>query len=128
MHEAICALRTDKTTSRASAPDADGELSGSEVAETAYAFSGRDLRLVVRPQREAAGEQLSFDDSGGWRCFACVTSAPACIPGVEIDHHHCLRGGAASSSAFPLGCSTTHTALYPMSLLSTATASLQTRG
>ena len=56
--EAICALRTDKTTSRASAPDADGELSGSEVAETAYAFSRRDLRLVVRRQREAAGAQF----------------------------------------------------------------------
>ena len=98
VREAIAALHMDKTTSWAPATDADGELSGSEVAETTYRFSGRDLRLVVRRQRKAAGEQLSFDDLGGWRFFACITNAPASISAAQIDHHHRRRGGAAEEA------------------------------
>ena len=98
MREAICALHMDTTTTWAPAADADGELSGSEVAETTYHFSGRDLRLVVRRQRKAAGEQLSFDDLGAWRFFACITNAPASIEAAQIDHHHRLRGGAAEEA------------------------------
>jgi hypothetical protein len=98
VREAICALATNPATSWTPANDVGGELSGSEVAETSYCFSGRDLRLVVRRQPKAAGEQLSFDDLGGWRFFACITNAPASIPAVEIDRHHRLRGGAAEEA------------------------------
>ncbi len=98
VREAICALAVAPETSWTPAQDADGELSGSEVAETTYAFSGRDLRLVVRRQRKAAGEQLSFDDLGGWRFFACITNAPGSIEAAQIDHHHRLRGGAAEEA------------------------------
>ena len=98
VREAICALAMAPETSWTPAQDVDGELSGSEVAETTYAFSGRDLRLVVRRQRKATGEQLSFDDLGGWRFFACITNAPASIEAAQIDHHHRLRGGAAEEA------------------------------
>ncbi len=98
VREAIAALAMAPETSWTPAKDVDGELSGSEVAETTYAFSGRDLRLVVRRQRKAAGEQLSFDDLGGWRFFACITNAPASIEAAQIDHHHRLRGGAAEEA------------------------------
>jgi hypothetical protein len=77
------------------AEEADGELSGSEVADTTYRFAQRDLRLIVRRQRKAAGEQLSFDDLGGWRFFAMITNIPPLFAAaVDIDLHHRLRGGA----------------------------------
>ena len=95
---AIAALAMDPETAWAPAKDVDGELSGSEVAETTYRFSGRDLRLVVRRQEKRAGEQLSFDDLGGWRFFACITNAPTSISAAQIDHHHRLRGGAAEEA------------------------------
>ena len=52
----------------------------------------------MRRQRKAAGEQLSFDDLGGWRFFACTTNARVSIPAAQIDHHHRLRGGAAEEA------------------------------
>jgi hypothetical protein len=95
VRKAIEALATDPTTTWTPALDATGEITGAEVAETTYRFATRDLRLIVRRQRKATGEQLSFDDLGGWRFFALVTNIPPMFgSAVDIEHHHRLRGGA----------------------------------
>ncbi len=95
VRRAIEALATDPKTVWESAKEADGELAGSEVAEGTYRFAKRDLRLIVRRQRKAAGEQLFFDDLGGWRFFAMITNLPPVFASaVDIDRHHRLRGGA----------------------------------
>ena len=95
VRKAIEALAADPTTTWAPALDATGEISGAEVAETTYRFAKRDLRLIVRRQKKASGEQLSFDDLGGWRFFALVTNIPPIFgSAVDIEHHHRLRGGA----------------------------------
>jgi hypothetical protein len=95
IRRAIEALAADPTTLWVLAKEADGELAGSEVAETTYRFAKRDLRLIVRRQRKAAGEQLSFDDLGGWRFFALITNIPPIFAtAADVDHHHRLRGGA----------------------------------
>jgi hypothetical protein len=95
VRKAIEALATDPKTVWLPAQEADGELAGSEVAETTYRFAKRDLRLIVRRQRKAAGEQFSFDDLGGWRFFAMITNIPPMFASAtDIDHHHRLRGGA----------------------------------
>ena len=95
VRRAIEALATDPSTVWVPAKNADGELAGSEVAETTYRFAKRDLRLIVRRQRKAAGEQLSFDDLGGWRFFALITNIPSLFGlATDIEHHHRLRGGA----------------------------------
>ena len=95
VRKAIEALATDPATTWASALDATGEITGAEVAETTYRFARRDLRLIVRRQKKASGEQLSFDDLGGWRFFALVTNIPPIFgSAVDIEHHHRLRGGA----------------------------------
>jgi hypothetical protein len=91
----IEALAQDPATTWTPATDAEGELSGSEVAETTYRFCGRDLRLIVRRQRKALGAQLSFDDLGGWRFFALITNIPAMFASAtDVDLHHRRRGGA----------------------------------
>ena len=95
VRKAIEALATDPKTVWVPATEADGELAGSEVAETIYRFAKRDLRLIVRRQRKATGEQLSFDDLGGWRFFAMITNIPPIFAtATDIEHHHRLRGGA----------------------------------
>jgi hypothetical protein len=95
IRKAIEALATNPKTAWTAALKADGELAGSEVAETTYRFAKRDLRLIVRRQRKATGEQLSFDDLGGWRFFAVITNIPPMFASaIDIDHHHRLRGGA----------------------------------
>lgn len=38
---------------------------GSEIAETRATLLGRSVRLIVRRQPRAAGEQLAFDDLDG---------------------------------------------------------------
>jgi hypothetical protein len=95
---AIASLAMDTSTTWAPAKDADGELCGSEVAETTYHFASRDLRLVVRRQQKAPGEQLSFDDLDGWRFFACITNATDEHSAIEIDYHHRQRGGASEEA------------------------------
>jgi hypothetical protein len=92
VRRAIEALASDPTTTWSPAHDADGALTGSEVAETPYRFVGKELRLVVRRQRKASGEQLSFDDLGGWRFFALVSNAAEELTAADIDHHHRQRG------------------------------------
>jgi hypothetical protein len=95
VRKAIETLAANPETVWTPAKEADGELSGSEVAETIYRFAGRDLRLIIRRQPKATGEQLSFDDLGGWRFFALITNiAPLFASATDIDHHHRLRGGA----------------------------------
>ena len=95
VRRAIEALATDPETTWVPAKEATGELAGSEVAETTYRFAKRDLRLIVRRQRKATGEQLSFDDLGGWRFFAIITNIPPMFgAATDIEHHHRLRGGA----------------------------------
>jgi hypothetical protein len=71
VRKAIAALATDPETNWVDAKDADGELAGSEVAETICRVAKRDLRLIVRRQRKATGEQLSCDDLRGWRFSTC---------------------------------------------------------
>lgn len=91
---AIYDLATNAATAWAPARDADGELTGSEVAETIYSFAGRDLRLIVRRQRRRAGEQLCFDDLDGWRFHAIVSNVPPIFAdAISIEHHHRMRGG-----------------------------------
>lgn len=95
VRKAIEDLATDPATTWTPALDATGEIAGAEVAETTYRFAKRDLRLIVRRQQKASGEQLSFDDLGGWRFFALVTNIPPMFgEATGIEHHHRLRGGA----------------------------------
>jgi hypothetical protein len=95
VRRAIEALATDAGTVWTPAKDTNRELCGSEVAETTYRFANRDLRLIVRRQPKATGEQLSFDDLGGWRFFAIVSNVePTMSSATDIDRHHRLRGGA----------------------------------
>jgi hypothetical protein len=95
VRRAIEALATDPATVWAPAKEVDGELAGAEVAETTYRFAKRNLRLIVRRQPKATGEQLSFDDLGGYRFFALITNVPPIfVTAVDVDRHHRLRGGA----------------------------------
>lgn len=98
---AIEALATNPATVWRPALGTEGER-GSEVAETTIVVGARNksaaktrrLRLIVRRQRTRAGEQLSFDDLGGWRFHAIVTNLPGWFaPAVEVEYHHRLRGG-----------------------------------
>ncbi len=94
VRRAIEALATDPTTTWVPAKEPGNEIIGSEVAETTYRFGKRDLRLIVRRQRKATGEQLSFDDLGGFRFFALITNMPSIFAtAVTVEHHHRLRGG-----------------------------------
>ena len=95
VRRAIEALAVDPATVWTPAKETDAELAGSEVAETTYRFAKRDLRLIVRRQKKVAGEQLSFDDLGGFRFFALITNIPPIFAtAVDVDRHHRLRGGA----------------------------------
>ena len=92
---AIYALATSPATTWVPALSAEGELAGSELAEVSYRFAGRELRMIVRRQHKRAGEQLAFDDLGGWRFHAIVTNIPPLFCDIAtIEHHHRLRGGA----------------------------------
>jgi len=94
VRRAIEALASDPATVWAPAKEVDGELAGAEVAETTYRFAKRNLRLIVRRQLKATGEQLSFDDLGGYRFFALITNVPPVFAtAVDVDRHHRLRGG-----------------------------------
>jgi hypothetical protein len=95
VRKAIEALATDPATVWVPAKEADRELAGSEVAETTDRFARRDLRLIVRRQAKATGEQLSFDDLGGWRFLALITNVPPIFASaIDVEHHHRLRGGS----------------------------------
>lgn len=67
---------------------------GSEIAETTAAVLGGTLRLIVRRQPKAAGEQLAIDDLDGWRLHAIITNIEADrMSAAEVEAHHRLRGG-----------------------------------
>jgi hypothetical protein len=67
---------------------------GSEIAETTASLLGREVRLIVRRQPKAAGEQLAFDDLDGWRLHAIITNVEADrMSAAEVEAHHRLRGG-----------------------------------
>jgi hypothetical protein len=67
---------------------------GSEIAETMTTLLGRGVRLIVRRQPKAAGEQLAFDDLDGWRRHAIITNVdPDRMSAAEVEAHHRLRGG-----------------------------------
>jgi hypothetical protein len=92
---AIYELASDEKTVWVPAIGAKAELAGSEVAECAYRFAGKVLRMIVRRQRTRAGEQLSFDDLDGWRFHAIITNIAYLFgDAASIEHHHRLRGGA----------------------------------
>ena len=95
VRRAIEALAQDPATTWTPAKDPGSDIDGAEVAETTYHFANKDLRLIVRRQKKAAGEQLAFDDVGGWRFFALVTNIPPIFAAaVTVERHHRLRGGA----------------------------------
>src|SRR5581483_1575025 len=70
------------------------ENKGSEIAETSFVFAGRPVRLIVRRQPVASGDQLSFDDLDGYRFHAIITNIPSFLASAAVvEHHHRLRGG-----------------------------------
>jgi hypothetical protein len=94
IRKAIESLATDPETIwvRALGDEAD---KGSEIAEMPYRFAKKDLRLIVRRQPKEPGEQLSFDDLGGYRFQGVLTNIPPIFgSAADIEHHHRLRGGA----------------------------------
>ena len=89
----IHALAADPATMWAPALGRETEA-GSEVAETTTRLLGRRLRLIVRRQPRAAGEQLALDDLDGWRLHAILTNIePERMSAAEVEAHHRLRGG-----------------------------------
>ena len=90
----VHALAADPATGWVPALGAETER-GSEVAETTTELLGRRVRLLVRRQPKAAGDQLAFDDLDGWRLHAILTNVGADrMSAAEVEAHHRLRGGS----------------------------------
>lgn len=90
---AIHAIARDEHTTWVPAAGAENER-GSEIAECAFAFAGRDLRMIVRRQPTKTGDQMSLDDLDGWRFHAIITNIAAWLgSAVDVEAHHRLRGG-----------------------------------
>jgi len=98
IRDAVLALAGDPATVWVPALNAEADK-GSEIADTMIEIGTtkrdrRTLRLIVRRQPTAAGEQLSLDDLDGWRFHAIVTNIPHWLgPADMIEAHHRLRGG-----------------------------------
>jgi hypothetical protein len=93
VREAVEAIASDPGTVWAPALGAEA-TKGSQVAEAPFRFAGRTLRMIVRRQPKAQGDQLDFDDLGGWRFHALVTNIPELLgSAADVEHHHRLRGG-----------------------------------
>jgi hypothetical protein len=93
VNAAVHALATDPDTVWTKALGRETEA-GSQIAETTATLLGRRLRLIVRRQPRAAGEQLAFDDLDGWRLHAIITNIDAeRMSAAEVEAHHRLRGG-----------------------------------
>ena len=91
--QAVHQLALDPKTVWVQAEGAEAKK-GSEVGEADLTFAGRELRLIVRRQPVAAGEQLALDDLDGWRFHAIITNIPGWLASaVAGEHHHRLRGG-----------------------------------
>ena len=90
---AIHALAADPDTTWVPALGRESEA-GSQIAETTTTLLGRQLRLIVRRQPRAAGEQLAIDDLDGWRLHAIITNIdPERLSAAKVEAHHRLRGG-----------------------------------
>ena len=90
---AIVALALDPATVSERALGAEDER-GSEVAERPFVFSGKTVRLIVRRLPRRRGEQLSFDDIGGFHFRGVFTNVPAIFASAAVvGYHHRLRGG-----------------------------------
>ena len=90
----IEALALDPATQWQAAIDSDDEVADTIICLGRWS-QARTLRLIVRRQRTRAGDQLSFDDLGGWRFQGVVTNLPAWLAtAADVEHHHRLRGGA----------------------------------
>ncbi|MFZ5852040.1 MAG: IS1380 family transposase [Actinomycetota bacterium] len=72
---------------------------GSQIAETTTMLLGRTVRLIVRRQPKAPGDQLAIDDLDGWRLHAIITNIPPeRMSAAEVEAHHRLRGGIPEQS------------------------------
>jgi hypothetical protein len=90
---AIETLASDPVTTWVAAGGAETDK-GSEIAECAFSFAGRAVRVIVRRQPTRPGDQLSTDDLDGWRFHAIITSIDTHLrSGAEVEAHHRLRGG-----------------------------------
>lgn len=90
---AVHALAADPDTVWTAAEGRETEA-GSQIAERDTTLLGRKVRLIVRRQPKAAGEQLAFDDLDGWRLHAIISNVPAeRISAAQVEAHHRLRGG-----------------------------------
>ena len=95
---AVTALASDADTVWTPALNAEADK-GSEIAETTIEIGAsqrdpRTLRLIVRRQPSAAGDQLSLDDVDGYRFHAIVTNIAAWLgPAATVEAHHRRRGG-----------------------------------
>jgi hypothetical protein len=69
---------------------------GSEIAATTTTLLGRTVRLIVRRQPKAAGDQVAIDDSEHW-AGGCTPSSPTSarrgLSAAAVEAHHRLRGG-----------------------------------
>lgn len=98
IRDAVRALAGDPATVWTPALNAEADK-GSEIAETMIEIGTtkrdrRTLRLIVRRQPTAAGDQLSLDDVDGYRFHALVTNLPGLFaPAAMVEAHHRLRGG-----------------------------------
>jgi hypothetical protein len=89
----VYALAADPATVWAPALGAETDR-GSQIAETTATLLGRTVRLIVRRQPKAAGDQLAFDDLDGWRLHTIITNVPAeRLSAPEVEAHHRGRGG-----------------------------------
>lgn len=70
-------------------PTAHGD---SAVAEAPFRFAGRDVRLIVRRQPTAPGDQAELRRLGRLALPRLVTNAPFGTA-AEVEHHHRRRGG-----------------------------------
>jgi hypothetical protein len=67
---------------------------GSEIAETVTELLGRTVRLIVRRQPKAAGDQSpSTTSTAGGRTPSSPTWPPKRMSAAEVEAHHRLRGG-----------------------------------
>jgi hypothetical protein len=90
---AVHALAADPNTEWVAA-EGNETGKGSQIAETTTSLLGRTVRLIVRRQPRAAGEQLAIDDLDRWRLHAIITNIPReRMTAAAVEAHHRLRGG-----------------------------------
>lgn len=89
---AIEAPATNPKTVCTPAKDADGELTGSEVAETTFRFAKRDLRLNRAPPAKVSWRVAQLRRPRGLALLRLITNIPPMFAtAIDIEHHHRLR-------------------------------------